>query len=190
MNRFTSTLGLIAATALASCASEPKPQPLTYEESASVRMTMRVEALDQGSRMITLRNPSGYSATYHVSPEVKRLNEVKVGDSVNASYEVSIVGELRPPTAEEKADPVKIDKSSTRAPVDLSPAAGTQRTVRIVTTVAAVDVPNMRVTLRGPMGDTTVVRARNSDNIKKLHVGDTIVINYVESSEISLVEAP
>jgi hypothetical protein len=188
MNRFTSALGLIAAAALASCAT--KPTPLTYEESASVRTTMRVEALNQGSRMITLRDSSGYSTTYHVSPDVARLNEVKVGDSVIAEYEVSVVGELRPPTAEEKADPVQIEKSSSRAPVDLSPAAATRRTVRIVTTVSAVDVPNMWVTLKGPMGDTTVVRARNSDNIKKLHVGDTIVINYVESSEISLVEAP
>src|SRR5678815_3457514 len=77
MNRFTSALGLIAAAALASCAT--KPTPLTYEESASVRTTMRVEALNQGSRMITLRDSSGYSTTYHVSPEVARLNEVKVG---------------------------------------------------------------------------------------------------------------
>lgn len=187
MSRFTSTLALVAAGAmLASCATEP----LTYEESASVSITGRVEALDRGSRVITLRDPSGHSTTYYVSTQVKRLNEVEVGDSVNADYEVSLVGELRPPTAEEKANPIQIERTMSRAPEDSSPAGGMRRKVRIVSTVDAVDLPNMRVTLKGPMGDTTVVRARNSDNIKKLRVGDTIVINYVESSQISLAKVP
>jgi hypothetical protein len=48
----------------------------------------------------------------------------------------------------------------------------------------------MLVTLKGPMGDTTTVRSRNQENIRKLHVGDTIVISYVENSVISLVKAP
>ena len=42
------------------------------------------------------------------------------------------------------------------------------------------------VTLKGPMGDMTKVRARKPENIKKLRVGDTIVINYVESTVITL----
>jgi hypothetical protein len=54
----------------------------------------------------------------------------------------------------------------------------------------AVDLANMLVTLRGPMGDTTMVRARNPENIKKLHVGDTIIITYTEAVGISLVKAP
>lgn len=185
MYRFLSTLALSAVATLASCASKP----LTYEDSASVSMTGRVEALDQGSRLITLRDPSGRSTMYYVSPQVSRLNEVKVGDSVNADYTVSLLGELREPTSEEKANPIKVEKAANRATGDASPSAGTRRQVRIVTTVDAVDLPNMRVTLKGPMGDTTVVRAKSSDNIRKLRVGDTIVINYVESSHIWLAKA-
>ena len=187
MRRFTSLVLIAVGASLASCASD---KPLSYEDSASVSTTGRVEAIDQGSRMVTLRDTSGHSTTYYVSQQVRRLDEVKVGDSVNADYKVSVLGELRPPTAEEKANPIKIEKTASRAGEGSSPAGGTARKVRIVTTVEKVDLANMRVTLKGPMGDTTVVRARNSDNIKKLHVGDTIVINYVESAQISLAKAP
>ena len=57
----------------------------------------------------------------------------------------------------------------------------------MVTTVEAVDVPSMLVKLRGPMGDTTTVRARKEENIRKLRIGDTIVITYTESASISAV---
>jgi hypothetical protein len=94
MNRFIPTLALVAAGAtLASCSSAP----LTYEDSASVKATGRVEALDQTSRLITLRDTSGHSTTYYVSPSVQRLSEVRVGDSVNTEYEVSLTGEAAPP---------------------------------------------------------------------------------------------
>jgi hypothetical protein len=38
------------------------------------------------------------------------------------------------------------------------------------------------------MGDTTTVRARNPENIRKLSPGDTIVITYVEAMGMSLVK--
>jgi len=43
-----------------------------------------------------------------VDPRVKRLNEVNVGDDVTADYYVSLAGELRAPTEEEKEHPLTI----------------------------------------------------------------------------------
>jgi hypothetical protein len=49
-------------------------------------ITAKVTALDQKTRVITLTGPEGNSLTFEVGPEVKRLNEVKVGDSVTLRY--------------------------------------------------------------------------------------------------------
>jgi hypothetical protein len=180
----------VAVMGLASCASDKKTStaPLTYADSASVTMNARVEAIDYTTRRITLRDTSGHSATYLVGSQVQRLNEVKVGDYVTANYSVSLQAELRPPTSEEAANPIMITEGLNRSPQGTDPAASAGRRVRVVTTVQAVDLGKMLVTLRGPMGDTTSVRARKAENIQKLHVGDTIVISYVESATIFLVK--
>ena len=59
-----------------------------------------------------------------------------------------------------------------------------------MTTVEAVDVPNMLVTLRGPLGDLAVVRGRNPENVKRIKRGDTIVITYARAVAVSVEKAP
>lgn len=167
-------------------ANEP---PLTVERSARARVTAKVTAIDYATREVTLQDSSGHAETIVAGPHVQRLNEVQVGDEVAADYVVSLVGELRPPTSEESANPITAVEISGRSPQGSDPAAGAARGVRIVTTVEAVDLGNMVVTLKGPMGDTVKVRARKLENIKKLHVGDTIVITYAHAMAISLVKA-
>ena len=202
-------LGLVAATGvLASCAGkdqaakppEPAPAPvqatapaaeppLTVERSAKARVTAKVTAINYATREVTLQDSWGHTETIIAGPHVQRLNEVQVGDNVAADYVVSLVAELRPPTSEESANPITTVEVSGRSPKGSDPAAGAARGVRIVTTVQAVDLGNMLVTLKGPMGDTVNVRARKLENIKKLHVGDTLVITYVDAMAISLVKA-
>lgn len=205
MNR--TTLASIALTAvaftLASCTdgtnqsntakqtSEPSPLyegPLAVEESATVMATARVDAIDQASRMITLEDSSGRKSTYLVGSRVQRLNEVKVGDTVTTEYSVSLQAERRQPTADEAAHPITVISTTGRAPQDASPAGGDRLRVRVVTTVAALDPGNMLVTLKGPMDDTTTVRARKQENFQRLRVGDTIIINYVETAVLSLTK--
>ena len=48
----------------------------------------------------------------------------------------------------------------------------------------------MLVTLRGPMDDLAVVKARKPENIKRLKVGDTVVITYSESVAVALEKVP
>lgn len=166
-------------------AEAPQP-PLSVHDSIDVSITAKVMALDYASRVVTLQDEDGHQVTFSVDPMVKRLNEVRVGDEVTARYRAHLIAELRAPTAEETANPISVVSLAGRAPGDESPAGGAAQGVRVVTTVAAVDLPNMLVTLRGPMDDLAVVRGRKPENVKRLHVGDTIVITYTESVAISL----
>jgi hypothetical protein len=51
-------------------------------------VTATVTAIDQKTRMVTLKGPAGNSRTIKVGPEAKRLNEVKVGDEVTVTVTV------------------------------------------------------------------------------------------------------
>jgi hypothetical protein len=49
-----------------------------------VQMTATVEDINYDTRMVKLRGPDGDLRTVKAGPEVKRLNEVKRGDTVVA----------------------------------------------------------------------------------------------------------
>jgi hypothetical protein len=199
-SRATVLCASLFALAIAGCdssnkAKEPTPapaaqpeKPLSVSDSATIVITATVTAIDYSTRRVTLATASGYNVEFIAGPSVQRLNEVRVGDSVKVEYTVTLLAELRAPTAQEAATPYSTAVVAGRAGSGNSPAAGAAQATTVVTTVVAIDQPNMRVTLRGPLGDTTTVRARNPENIKKLHVGDTIVITYTEAIGVSLVK--
>ena len=197
------------AAALAGCAASPKkastqstpvvaaPQanalpstaPLTAEESVLVTVTATVQAIDLAKREVTLKGPLGNVVTFTVDQRVKRLGEVKVGDEVTADYYISIAGELRPPTEEEAQHPITVVEGTARAPQGMDPAGAGLRAIKMVTTVQGLDLTTQTVTLRGPMGNDVTIRAKKLENLKKLRLGDTIVVTYTEALAISLQKA-
>lgn len=178
-----------ATPAAAETARVPAP-PLTVEDSARVIVTAKVKSINYVTREVTLQDDAGRSTSFVAGPEVRRLNEVAVGDEVTANFVVSVEAELRPPTADEAANPISAVEVSGRSPRGTDPAMAAARGARVVTTVEAIDIPNMRVTLKGPMGDSTTVKARKLENIKQLKVGDTIIITYFEAMGVSLDKTP
>ncbi|MFO0827667.1 MAG: hypothetical protein U0572_05905 [Phycisphaerales bacterium] len=195
-----------ALVTLAACQSEPKQQPqpappppaavapapskpLTVEESARAVLTAKVKAINYATREVTLEDSSGHSIKIVAGKEIARLNEVRVGDTVRIDYVIKLVAELRPPTADETAHPIAVVDLAGRAGEGSAPAGGVMSATRIVTTVEAIDIPNMKLVLRGPLGELTTINARSADNLRKLHIGDTIVIFYGEGLGVSLVKA-
>jgi hypothetical protein len=173
-------------------AQENKPaasKPLSAERSILTSVTAKVEAIDLAKREVTLKGPLGNVVSFVVDERVKRLNEVKVGDEVTAEYYVSLAGELRAPTEDEKKNPITILAAAARAPKDTSPAGGALRAFKVVATVVGLDLPTQSLTLQGPLGNYATIRAENVENLKQLHLGDTIIVTYTEALAISLQKA-
>jgi hypothetical protein len=152
-------------------------------------ITASVEAVDPGKREVTLKGPLGNTATFVVDQRVKRLNEFKVGDHVTANCYVAIAGELREPTAEEKQAPLTVMGGLARAPQGAEPAGGGLHQIKAVTTVEGIDLPTQTVTLKGPRENYVTVKAQDPENLKKLRLGDTIVVTYTEALAVSLEKA-
>jgi hypothetical protein len=167
-------------------ASAPAAKPLSAERSILVSVSARVEALDLATRKATLKGPLGNVVSFVVDQRVQRLNEVKVGDYVTADYYISLAGELRAPTEAEKAEPIQVFADAARAPMGTTPAGGALAVIKLVATVVGLDLPSMTVSLQGPAGNIGDLRAESVENIKKLRLGDTIVVTYTEALAISL----
>jgi hypothetical protein len=180
---------VLALTAVGQTTKTSAAEPLSAERTVLATVTAKVEAIDQVKREVTLKGPLGNVVTFVVDKRIKRLNEVKVGDEVTADYYVSLAGELRAPTEEEKAHPLTIIEGGARAPKDAEPAGGVLRAFKVVATVIGLDLPTQTVTLEGPLGNSGTIRAEKVDKLKQLRLGDTVVVTYTEALAISLEKA-
>ncbi len=179
-------LAIGALLAWTSCSSQEKPsEPATGGApfrgvAALVSMTFTVESVDVPNRTITLKGPQGKTATFRAGEEVKRLSEIKAGDTIVVQYHVGVAGEQREPTAEEKASPLQVVQSTTRAPSDVPAAVSLTRAVKAVTTVDAVDRSAQTVTLKGPQGNRATFKVEDRTTLSGLQPGQTVIASFAE----------
>jgi hypothetical protein len=159
------------------------------EDTILTSMTATVVAIDYTNREVTLKGPLGNEVTFTVDPQVKRLNEVKVGDQVRADYYVSVAAEIRKPTPEEEKTPLVVLDAAGKAPEGASPAAGGLRRFKVVTTIEGLDRPTKTVTVKGPRGHYLTVRVADPSRLTQVRIGDHIIVTYTEALAVSLEKA-
>lgn len=158
------------------------------EESTLVTVTATVEAIDQKTRMVTLKGPQGNSVTFKAGEQVKNLAQVKVGDTVLAKYYESVAVEVKKPG--EAKPGVTTQEAVTRAKPGETPKGLAVSQVTVTTTITAIDKKKPSVTLKGADGKLTTVKVRNPKNLENVKVGDQVVITYTEALALSLEKAP
>jgi hypothetical protein len=121
-----------------------------------------------------------------VDKAVQRLNEIKVGDDVTAEYYVSLAADVRLPSAEEKANPIKVLEETAKAPEGTSPAAGALRIMRVLVTIEGLDRPTKSITVSGPAGNLVTVQVEDVSALSKVRLGDQMVVTYTEALAVSL----
>jgi len=154
-----------------------------------VTVTASVEAIDYTNREVTLKGPLGNTVTFTVDQRVKRLNEVKVGDLIQADYYVSVAAEVRKPTEEEEKNPLVFLGAAGKAPPGTSPAAGGLRQFKVVTTIEGLDRPTQTITIKGPRGNYLTARVADPSRLTQVRIGEHIVVTYTEALAISLEKA-
>jgi hypothetical protein len=175
---------LATACALPAFAQQTTAPPRTVEQT--VEKTAVVTAVDKEKRQVTLKNEAGETNTIDVGDEVKRFDEIAVGDTVRAKYTVGITSELRAPTEEEKAEPFVAVEGGGVADASAAPGAGAARVFRVVATIESINKDESTVQLKGPSGNSFVVEVQDKSLLDKPKVGDTVVITAAESVVLSL----
>jgi len=158
--------------------------------AADVRVSVTVLGVDVERRLLTLQGPDGSRAVYKVSEEVKRLAEIKAGDTLTADYRVTANAELREPTPEERDHPIAVSEGLDRAPSDGPPAATIHRAVRVVARIEALDRAAQNFTVNGPSRGEVVVHVDDASAFAAIRAGQAIVVKFAETLTLTVEPGP
>ena len=179
MQSLLPALGLTVAL-LAGCATTP---PAGKVQNV-VEIKATIVAIDQGHRLVTLKNEQGEQIIAEVSQSVQDLDQVKVGDMVVAAYSATITWKVRPKdgkvtafTADPAASSVKPGDQVTGSIV---------KSTSLIGTISAIDLARGTVKLAWPDGTSETIKSRDPANLKKVKVGDEVDILYSEALAMAL----
>jgi hypothetical protein len=172
-------LGMLSYAHLFAQATPPDVQ------AKPITRTATIEAIDSSRRQVTLKNQKGELTTITAGPDVKRFAELKVGDTVSATYYESVAVQVRRP-----GDPAPNPLGGGVTPGKGASPGGTAALQQTVTvTVQAIDRANQAVTGKNTDGSIVSFRVQNPKNLDIAKVGDTVDITYTQAMLVSVTPA-
>src|SRR5829696_6203813 len=175
------TAAIVAALCLAA-ATATAQTPVTKTKSVSATAT--IQAIDSTTRALTIRDETGVEDTYIAGPEVKRFEELKVGDTVKMTYYESVVLQARKAgaaaTGTTGAPAAGTDAAITRGKGAL-PGVTAAMQDKMTVTVKAIDASVPSITVTTPDGRTVTRKVDDKKNIEGLSAGDQIDITYTRA---------
>lgn len=172
-----------AAAVLAISASAFAQNAPVAAGAAALKVTATVEAIDQATRMVTLKAANGETTTFKASPEIKNLAQVKKGDVVTIEYARAVALELNKGGAG-IASRTESPAMGTAKPGERPAMTATDKVV-IKANVTAVDTSAGTVTLRGPERTVTVA-VKDPAMMAQVKVGDQVEVTMTEALLISV----
>lgn len=196
MKKLTAILSAAAILALPAVAltSEGEPVPPQQKRAAkvvaevTVAENATVQAVDMKRRSLTLLLSDGRKETFLVDKSVRKLEQVKVGDTVKARYREAVTVKIN----KVKVDPeVKVEASVSPDQKSVKPAGAATMRVTTTATIDRIFDGGRKVTLRMPDDTTSDVEVRDPENQAKIKngevkEGDQIEITYHRAVAISV----
>jgi hypothetical protein len=194
LQRLNATLqATLAALVMAFSVSLMAQETETGSEGGARAMAVTVEAVvtdvDVETRQVTLQGPSGDLFTVTVPESASRLDEVKVGDRLVATYLAGLEAELREPTEEELAEPWVVVKDAGVSDDENYPGVGAARVIRAVCTIEGLNRILGNVVIKDPRGKVHVIGDVEPEKMEGVTLGQTLVVVYAEALALSLEPA-
>jgi Cu/Ag efflux protein CusF len=178
----TLVLFAVGAAFAAAPASQKKPKPVTQTHTETTKAT--IEAIDHDHRLVTLKGKDDEYETLYVGPQIKRFDELQVGQTVTFKYTEAVVYELRragEPAPASSSSGEKIESHATAKP---SGTITNRETATV--TVKAADAKTGALTVESEDGHTTSMLVKDKSKLKNVHPGDKIVITYTDALAVSV----
>lgn len=145
--------------------------------AASGEITGKVMVVNTEKRMLTIRTPEGDFQVIHVPEEVKRLDEIKINDTMTISYLEAVAVDLQKGAGSTPSAVVTRDVE--REP-SKRPAGRMEETITITGVIEDIDNAASTVTIRGPQRSVTV-NVQDTDLLADVSVGDTVTLTYLSA---------
>ncbi len=152
--------------------------------SGTAQVTAKVAAIDYTSRVITLQDDKGNTSTYQVSPNVKRFNQIKVGDTITFLYQESVA--LNMVKADAMAAPPPSSSPIVTSLAGEKPSGQISQTQVAVVTIQAIDMSKPSVTVKTNDGRTLDLAVKNKELLSNFKVGDVVQITYSQALMITV----
>jgi hypothetical protein len=160
----------------------------SFSASQSITISAVVEAIDHETRVVTVRKPDGDAVTFTASDEARNLDQVEVGEVLNAEYIESVSIEVM---ANESMEAGAAEVSAmARTKKGEMPGIAAMDAIVVTATVEEINLETNTFKLKGPDGTVNEYVARNPENLKRAVVGDLVVITVTEALAITVVEQP
>lgn len=153
-------------------------QAVAVESEVSGEVTV----VNTETRMLTIRKDDGVFEVLHAPPEVKRLDEIKIGDRLTLTKSASALIELE--QGRDAGAMGAIAKTEVQRDTGSTPGGSITDKVTIYGQILGVDPDAGIVTVKGPNG-TETYQAADKSLLTKLNVkqGDGVIVTI--RSEIS-----
>lgn len=171
-----------------SFAQETENEIPTKEKYAFVELMGTIKEINKETREITVIGEEGELHTFTASEDIKRFDEIEVGEVITFGFYKFIKAEFRQPTAEEIAEPLVALAEAEIAGMDVEPGAVIGAVIKAVVTIQVINLPYMYVTIQGPRGKFITMDVEDAELIKKLHVGQIVILTYGEAIAVSLTK--
>jgi len=184
----------LAAAALASALAAASLQAQTTQQKVEagkgrvevaqlVELNGTVMALDYVTRDVTVKTDEGKEVSFVAGEEVKRLNDIQVGDRVEIQYYESMALSV---SMVEGGSASMLDSSTEmRAEPTELPGGTKSKQTTITAKVSGVDAEGGTVTLIGPKGRSLTLEI-DPDILAKLMVGDLVSAVYTQAVAASV----
>ena len=157
-------------------------KPVT--ETEAIELTTKIEAIDKTARLLTLKDKDGETETIHCGPEVKRFDELKVGDTITFRYYESIAYAIRKP-GQPSGLPAPTGPAVTRGE-GARPSGTIAKQETATVTLKAIDEKVPSVTVLTEDGRTVSLKVEDKKRLEGVKVGDKVEITYTVAVMISV----
>jgi hypothetical protein len=175
------TLAVLAALVVLPLVARAQ-KPVT--ETDAIELTTKIEAIDKTARLVTLKDKDGEVETIYCGPEVKRFDELKVGDTVTFRYYESIAYAIRKPGQPSGLPATGAPKVTRNVGGRPGGTLAQQETATV--TIKAIDAKIPSVTVLTEDGRTASFKVEDKKNLDGVKVGDKVEITYTEAVMISV----
>jgi len=175
------SLLFLTLTGSALAADSMEKKPIVVSDKVTVKAT--VEAIDHTNRVVALKGPEGNIVELSVDESVKRFDNLKVGDTVTASYYESVAFDIKKP-----GTPMGVDKITTQTGkyTGAKPGGGVTDTTVSTVTIMAIDPSVPAVTIKTSDGEIKNHRVMYPEYLKDIKVGDVVVVTKKKALMISV----
>lgn len=179
MKKRVSQLLLAALLCISSVAASAQA-PVTLAGNVSKSAT--ITAINQTTRVVTFKDAQGHVEDFLCGPEIRRFNELKVGDTVTFAYHAAVIVQVaKPGAAAAAASAATVTRGQ-----GASPSGAITQQKKASVTIEAINPATPSVTVKTADGHTMAALVEDRKNLEGLKVGDKIDITFTEALMVTV----